>query len=343
MVTGRDVAARAGVSTATVSRVLCDAPGVSADVRERVTRATAELGYRPNVRARSLRVRSTQTVSLVVSNVLNPFFTELARAVEDAARSHGYGVVLGNADEDADRQDGYLEGLLDGRVDGLLLSPASGTSSVVPELVRQGLPVVLVDRPLEGAGLPVVRTDGLAASRQAAAHLMSVGHTRLAVLAGPQDLANGRERLEGFRAAAAEHGRPLHDAHVVVGGFDETTGAEGVRAVMATEPSPTAVFCTNNLITLGALQALRHDGVRVPDDVALVSFDDLPWFELLDPPVTAVRQPTRALGEAAVAALLARVGGDQSPSAELTRTLPGELVVRASCGATPATGEGDEA
>lgn len=332
MVTGRDVAARAQVSTATVSRVLSGAPGVSEALRERVANAAADLGYHPNGLARSLRARATYTLSLVVPNVLNPFFTVLARAVEDAARVHGYRVMLGNSDEQPEQQDSYLDGLLESRADGLLLSPADGsTSPAVSELVTRGLPVVLVDRALPDAGLPVVRSDNVGASRDVARHLLSLGHRRLGVLGGPPYLGNARERLDGFRSAAAEHGRPLAGEHVVVGRFDESTGSAGMRALLDTGQPPTAVFCCNNLITLGALRALAERGLRVPHEVALVSFDDVAWFELLDPPITAVRQPTRAIGRVAMETLLARIRGEQVTPADVR--LPAKIVVRGSCGA----------
>jgi LacI family transcriptional regulator len=323
-----DVTRLAGVSTATVSRVLSGLDGVSPRLRGRVLRSVDELGYRPNAVARSLRVGATHTLGLVVCDVLNPFFTELARAVEDEAREAGYAVILGNADERPERQDAYVEALLDRRVDGLLISPAVKTSPLIQTAVRRGASIVCVDRTVEGLDVPTVRADGSRSTAELVDHLVGLGHRRIATIAGPQATITGRERLVAFLGALAAHGLEVPEGHVELGSFQQGSGHAAMRRLLTLPERPTAVFAADNLMALGALQALRAAGLRVPDDMALASFDDSPWFELIDPPITAIAQPTAELGRVAVRALLDVLAGRHARS----RLLESRLVVRASCG-----------
>jgi len=209
----KDVAAEAGVSVATVSRVLNDHPSVSADARTRVLAAVEALGYRPNAVARSLRTDQTHTLGLVISDVMNPYFTELARSVEEEARALGYSVIIGNADERPDLQDHHVRNLLDRRIDGLLVSPTDGGSPLMLDAVRAGTPMVFVDRWMPGVAVPVVRSDGRAAVRDLVAHLHGLGHRRLAIIAGPAATTTGQERVAAFREALQAYGLDLPDAY----------------------------------------------------------------------------------------------------------------------------------
>ncbi|WP_235921393.1 LacI family DNA-binding transcriptional regulator [Lentzea tibetensis] len=318
----RDVAQHAGVSTATVSRVLNGHAAPTQATRTRVLAAIDELGYRPNALARSLRTTSTKTLGLVISDLLNPFFAEIARAVEDEARSHGYCVVIGNADENAEQEATYVRTLLDRRVDGLLLCPATDDPSLVREVVAGGVPLVLLDRTVRGATCPVVRADGADALTQLARRLVGAGHTRIGVIAGPADTSTGRERLDAFAAAL---GPLLSQDLVVHGDFRQDSGSQA--AAVLVERNATALVAMDNLMGLGALAELRRAGLRVPDDVAVAVYDDQPWFPLVDPPVTVIAQPTVEMGRAAARSLLALVNGDQPEDVHLSA----RLVVRASC------------
>ncbi|WKU47965.1 LacI family DNA-binding transcriptional regulator [Streptomyces sp. VNUA116] len=324
----KDVAERAGVSVATVSRVLNGRSPV-AETRERVLAAVAELGYRPNVVARSLRTARTRTLGLVISDLRNPFFTELADAVEQEARRLGYSLIIGNAGESTRQQDDHIRTLLDRRIDGLLVSSAGTGSPMLREAAEAGTPLVLLDRTVPGVSAPCVRAEGRAALTELAAHLAALGRRRPAVIVAPAGTPVGDERLELFRAALAAHGIALPPERA---GASPDLRPEGGRQVMRRlldlpEP-PDAVLATDNLMALGALDEMRARGLRVPSDVALVAFDDVAWFAHLDPPLTAVAQPTRALGEAAVHALLERIEGREAPSV----LLPARLVKRRSCG-----------
>ncbi|MEU9557161.1 LacI family DNA-binding transcriptional regulator [Streptomyces fumanus] len=325
----KDVAAEAGVSVATVSRVLNGHPSVSAQARTRVLAAVAALGYRPNAVARSLRTDQTRTLGLVISDVLNPYFTELARSVEEEARALGYSVIIGNADERPELQDHHVTTLLDRRIDGLLVSPTDGGSPRMIEAARGGTPMVFVDRWIPGVDVPVVRSDGRDAVRDLVAHLHGLGHRRLAIIAGPAATTTGRERVDAFRAALGEFGLPLPDPYIGQGDFQADSGRRVTEGFLDLPEPPEVVFAADNLMALGALDAVRARGLRVPEDIALAAFDDIPWFVHTDPPVTAIAQPTGELGRAAVRALIDRIEGRRPESV----ALPARLVVRRSCGA----------
>jgi LacI family transcriptional regulator len=324
----KDVAAEAGVSVATVSRVLNDHPSVSKDARRRVLAAVEGLAYRPNAVARSLRTDQTYTLGLVISDVLNPYFAELARSVEEEARALGYSVIIGNADERPDLQDHHVRTLLDRRIDGLLVSPTDGGSPLMLEAARAGTPMVFVDRWIPGVEVPVVRADGRAAVRDLVAHLHGLGHRRLAIIAGPAATTTGRERVEAFRAALRPHGIELPDPYIGQGDFQAESGRRVTEEFLRLPEPPEVVFAADNLMALGALDAIRAQGMRIPHDIALAAFDDIPWFVHTDPPITAIAQPTGELGRAAVQALVDRIEGRPPKSV----TLPARLVVRRSCG-----------
>ncbi|MFE9765510.1 LacI family DNA-binding transcriptional regulator [Streptomyces sp. NPDC005808] len=329
----KDVAAEAGVSVATVSRVLNDHPSVSADARVRVLTAVEALGYRPNAVARSLRTERTHTLGLVISDVMNPYFTELARSVEQEARTLGYSVIIGNADERPDLQDHHVRTLLDRRIDGLLVSPTDGGSPGMLDAARAGTPMVFVDRWIPGLDVPVVRADGRAAVRDLVAHLHGLGHRRLAIITGPAATTTGNERVEAFREALADYGLPLPDAYIGQGDFQAESGRRATERFLGLPAPPEVVFAADNLMALGALDAVRARGMRIPDDIALAAFDDIPWFVHTDPPLTAIAQPTGELGRTAVRALIDRIEGRPPQSV----TLPARLVVRRSCGEAPVT------
>ncbi|GAA3960253.1 LacI family DNA-binding transcriptional regulator [Actinomadura viridis] len=328
MASVKDVARHAGVSVATVSRVLNDSVPVLPGTRDRVLAAVAELGYRPNAVARSLRTDATRTIGLVIGDILNPFFTELARAVEDQARALGYSVVIGNADERPDRQDHYVGTLLERRVDGLLLCPTAEVTPLVRDMVRDGRPLVFLDRTLPGLDVPAVRVDGGAAIAELVRHLCALGHRRVAFITGPALLSTGRERTEAFTAAMRAHGLPVRPEYLEAGDFQAASGRAGAARLLDLPEPPDAIFVGDNLMALGALDEIRARGLRIPADVALACYDDLPWFTHLDPPVTAVAQPVRELGRRAVRVLAERMEGRPVSSV----VLPARLVVRRSCG-----------
>ena len=324
----KDVAKAAGLSVATVSRALNGQSAVSDDARAKVLSAAESLGYRPNIVARSLRTDRTRTIGLVISDVLNPYFTELARSVEEEARALGYSVIIGNADERAELEAHHVRTLLERRIDGLLVSPADDHSPLTLDVADGPTPVVFVDRWIPGCATPVVRADGREAIRDLVAHLYALGHRRLAIIAGPATTTTGRERVEAFRAALSEFGLLLPESHIGRGDFQTRSGRLATEHFLDLPKRPDVVFATDNLMALGALDAIRERGLRVPDDIGLAAFDDIPWFPHTAPPITTISQPTTELGRVAVRALADLISGKPARST----VLPAHLVVRRSCG-----------
>lgn len=328
MATIKDVAKEAGVSVATVSRTINEVDRVSPEVRERVLAAAESLSYRPNAVARSLRAQNTRTLGLVIPNIKNPFFTQVARAIEDAARERGYSLIFGNTDEDPEKEAEYLNVLLEKQVDGLIVSPARATSPQLEELSWNEVPVVFLDRYVQGIEVPVVRADGRRAVDELVEYLVEFGHEKLAIISGPAETVPGRERLDAFVKGAEERNVPVDEKRIKIGDFRRESGFKAMREMLSLDEPPTAVFAANNLMALGALQALKRAGMRAPEDISFASFDDVSWFELVDPPITAIAQPVSELGTAVAEMLPALVEGDKVESV----ILGAELVVRESCG-----------
>ncbi len=324
VVTIRDVARRAGVGQATASRVLTGSGPASAGARERVLAAAHELGYSVNRVARSLRTSRTDTIGLLISDVRNPFFGELAHAIDHAAAQHGIAVITTSTDERADRQASALEALVRQQVDGLLVVPQGGAPLAG---VPSGLPLVLIDRRVEAAGAPVVQSDNAGGARTMVDHLVDVGHRDIAVISGPQSTSTGRERQQAIVGRLRERGCPPRPEWVLEGDFQLASGRAAASRLMSRAHRPTAVFAGDNLMTVGALIEARERGVKIGRDMALVSFDDTDWFPVVDPPVTAVVQDVPSLGASALSALQALVAGETTPDV----VVPTSLVVRGSC------------
>ena len=345
MTTIHDVARHAGVASITASRALSGNAPVSAAVRERVERAVQELGYVPNALAQSLKSRFTGTIGLVVSDITNPFFTSLTRGVEDVAQAAGYSVIVGNTDESLSKQRTYLEMLRRKRVDGLLLVPAGGDPADVSDWLATGTPLALVCRTVQGIDLPaahvdVVRGESLRSSERLVSHLVAHGHTRIAIVDGPLDLSTAAERFQGYRAALRRAGFAPDPELERFGPFTVEAGSAATHSLLDLPVPPTAYFAANNFLSVGVLRVLRERGIRVPEDVALVGFDDIPQMAYLDPFVTVAAQPAAQIGRKAAAALLARI--DAQRTAEQAPGAPGEetifetdLLLRRSCGCPP--------
>ena len=331
LVTLKDVARGAGVSTATAGRVLGDYGYSSAEARRKVLRAARELGYRVDAVARSLATGRTNAIGLVVADIENPFFAEAARGVSDVAAEHGHTVILANTDEDVGKEETAVTVLLEKRVDGLIVTPASSDhqENLAP-LLTQGFAVVMLDRKVEGLSTDSVLVQNIEGARQAVAYLITLGHKRIGAVCDSLQITTNIERIAGYRQAHAEAGLPVDKSLIRVGGHTRQAALEETKALLALSWPPTALFAASNFMTIGALLAIRETGRSIPKDVALVGFDDMDWTTLCQPQLTTVAQPVYELGRVAAERLLARIKGDQSPPAEIR--LPVELVVRESCG-----------
>ncbi|HLK61685.1 MAG TPA: LacI family DNA-binding transcriptional regulator [Chthonomonadaceae bacterium] len=330
MITLQDVAKRAGVAPITVSRVVNNSGYVALEVRQRVQRAIADLGYVPNTLARSLRSRQTNTLALILTDITNPFFTTVARGVEDAASDAGFMVIFCNTDERESEEEKYLRMLLQKRVDGILLVPARSGAHSLPLIQQQGTAVVVLDRRVENAQVDVVRCDSEEAACELGRLLLSLGHTEIVLLAGPPGVSTSEDRIAGFRRALAEAGMPLR-GRILHGEFTQESGYMMAEQVLALTPRPTALFAANNFIAIGAFKALEEQGIRVPEEMALVAFDDIPPSLVIAPFLTVASQPAYAMGQKAVERLLQRLR-NEGPEECQEILLPTELILRRSSG-----------
>jgi len=334
MSTIADVARRAGVSKMTVSRVINNSGYISPDTRERVEQAIAELGYIPNALARSLRFKQTQTIALIVTDITNPFFTTIARGVEDTASEHGFSVIFCNTDESREEEQEYVRVLIQKQIDGLLLVPARSTPDSIALLQDKTIPLVLLDRTIPGRPADTVRCDSELGAYQLVRHLIELGHRRIAVLSGPDEVTTATDRVAGWRRALLEAGLPAPDDLVHYGAFTVDGGYQMARQALACTPRPTALFTANNFIAVGAMHALREAGLRVPEDISLVTFDDLPPTMAIDPFFTAAMQPAYEMGQQATLLLLNRLEG-KGPETTQELILPPQFVYRRSSGPPP--------
>jgi LacI family transcriptional regulator len=329
MSTIRDVARLAGVSTMTVSRVVNNSGYTSRETRLRVEQAVAELGYVPNAVARHLRSKRTKTLALVVSDITNPFFTTIARGVEDVAGPRGFGVMFCNTDESETEETGYLRMLIQRQVDGVLLVPASSSAEPLRLLRAHDVPVVVLDRRVRSGGVDQVRCDSEDGAHTLARHLIELGHRRIAMLSGRRSISTAVDRVGGYQRALTEAGIPVDPQLVRYGGYGLAGGFLMAQEVLATSPRPTALLAANNFIAFGALRALREARLRVPDDMSLVCFDDLPEEWLIDPFLTVVDQPAYEMGRQAAELLFERLdAGVRTPSRSII--MPGKFIVRRS-------------
>jgi LacI family transcriptional regulator len=330
MPTIQDVAKRAGVAPITVSRVINDSGYASQETRKRVETAIAELGYVPNVLARSLRSKRTNTLALVITDITNPFFTSISRGVEDTASAAGYTTIYCNTDESEEKEKKYLQWFLQKQVDGILLVPAHSTPDSVEFIQEQGTSVVLLDRKVPNVEIDAVRCDSEAGAYALIKLLIDRGHRYIAALGGPREASTTEDRIAGYRRAITEAGLAENE-QVYYGPFTQSSGYELTTQALAHTPSPTALFGANNFISIGAMKALRDSGIPVPEEIAVVSFDDLPPTLVVDPFLTVAAQPAYQMGQKATELLLNRLSGE-APQECQEIILPIEIIVRQSSG-----------
>lgn len=334
MSTIKDVAALAGVSFTTVSHVLNDTRPVSADARRRVLAAVDEIGYLPSAVARSLRKSETKIIGVLVPNVQNPFFAELVCGVEECCRLAGYSVFLCNSDNDPKRQQQYMRTLLEKRVDGLLLSSAGDDDALARIFKLASVPSVTVDRLVAGARADRVSVNNSQGAYNAVKHLIELGHRRIACISGPAEFEVARERVEGWRMALRDAGIDVDASLVIASDFSSPGGYEATRRLLLKQASTgssnpvTALFASNDMMAVGALRAAAELGLKLPQQLSIVGFDDIELSRYVFPALTTVGCGVRALGAEAGRVLIARI---ENPGAELKEVLlTPRLVVRES-------------
>jgi DNA-binding LacI/PurR family transcriptional regulator len=322
-----DVAARSGVSTATVSRVLSGSVPARPETRARVLAAARDLAYHPSGVARALKRRETRTLGLLVTDLGNPFYPEVVRSVEEAAHERGYGLVLCNAADDPARELAYLDLLIERRVDGIIIASSRATRRHAAALASSQIPVVLMNSGAVGADLPTIDTAHRRGARVAADHVLGLGHRRIAHISGPPSNAASGLRLRGVRDALRAAGHDDERLLVAAGNGHVDGGGAALELAAA---GATAIVCYNDLTAIGALRTLRTAGYRVPEDVSVVGFDDIEMAAWTDPPLTTVRQPIREMGRVSVSWLADALSREESRLAPTVRHLEPMLVVRAS-------------
>lgn len=350
MATIPDVAKRSGVSTATAARALGGYGSVSPATYQRVLDAANSLGYRPNSLARSMITGTTQTLGVVLADIENPFFYRALRGITDTARSRGYDVVLVNTDEDEDNEDKALSILAERRVDGLIICPANADDrSHLTDLIAAGMPVVLLDRHVPGLAADMVGLDNRQAAAEATRCLVDHGHTRIAIVTGgPQSIeprlrrpgmrgvqnisgTTMGSRAAGYRDVLVANGIEIRPEYLSSNGFRRDDATAATKAFMELPEPPTAILAFDSVLSLGVLLGLRELGLRCPDDVSLIGFDDAEWTEVVTPPMSVVRQPVYQIGAKACELLLDRVAGtDRRPT---QHRLKGRLIERDSVAA----------
>ncbi len=328
----REVAAHAGVSVATVSNVINRPEIVAQQTRDRVQAAIAELGFVRNESARQLRAGRSRTIGLVVLDVANPFFTDVARGVEDEANKAGLAVILCNSDDQARKENRYLDVLEEHRVHGVLITPVAGASTRLASLQRRGTPVVLVDSRASSRGQCSVGVDDVMGGDLAMSHLLAAGHERIAYIAGPTSIRQVADRREGALRALREAGLKAGDLMVIQAESMHVFAGQQVGAKIAAMPArsrPTAVFCANDLMALGVLQEMTSNHIAVPDDISIIGYDDIDFAAAAAVPLTSVRQPRQELGRTAARLLLDEAAGDETHRHRQVIFEP-ELVIRQS-------------
>ncbi len=329
MSTMKDVARLAGVSTSTVSHVINNNRFVSDGVREKVEQAIRHLNYAPSALARSLKINQTHTIGMLLTTSSNPFYAEVVRGVEESCYQRGYSLILCNTAGDEERMNRSLETLMQKRVDGLLMMCTESHLPSADILNRYpSIPTVMMDwAPFEGRG-DIIQDNALLGGELATQHLIDCGYTRIACIAGPQDKTPARMRLEGYRNAMTKSGLEILPGYVVNGDFEFQGGYNGMVELLALETPPEAVFTSNDAMAVGVYHALYQAGMRIPQQMAVMGYDDIELARYLTPPLSTIHQPKDALGELAIDTLIHRLSDPDA--SQQTLVLTPELVVRGS-------------
>jgi LacI family transcriptional regulator len=332
-ITIKDVALRAGVSVATASRVISGRGYASHKTKERVYKAAAELRYKPHAPARSLKSNKTKTVGLMIADIANYYYAQLASGVLDCAKKLGYHVILCATDEDPVMEQSYLQVLMESRADGIIAIPTGNNHKLWKEAVDLGTQLVLVDREISSiSDVDVVLVDNVKGSFDATSYLISLGHERIGLLNGPISTTTGKGRLKGYYNAYEEAKLPIDQNLIEIIDYKGGSGFQATKNLLSLENPPTAIFATNNVFGEASLIAIREKGLKIPNDISLIIFDDVPWATLTTPSISVVSQPTYEIGWTALERLVQRLQKtENSMRSPIKAVLRPELIIRESC------------
>jgi LacI family transcriptional regulator len=330
LITIYDIAKKAGVSAMTVSRVINNNGRISEATRKRVRKVMEELHYIPNSMARSLVLQKTKILSLLITDITNPFYTTIARGAEDAAKKSGYGLLFGNSDEDYIKEKDYVDMILSTRVDGVLFAPTGDHSlENLQKLQKHNIPFVLLDRDIPGMDADIVLGDSKEGARKLVEHLIELGHRRIVLINGSQDVSTARLRHMGYREAHTLGGLEVDESLIIHANFRDFHDEPALRALLQLNEPPTAIFAANNLLAVGVIQSLRQQGLQVPQDISVVCFDDFGHADAINPFLTLASQPAYQFGSLGMQLLIERI---ESNAVRESRKLilPSELLIRSS-------------
>lgn len=331
MASMNEVAKRAGVSIATVSRVLNNSESVNEETRVKIQKAIKELKYQPSRVAKRLRSKSGagNLLGVLIPDIQNPFYVDVLRGIEDVAYQNNYVIIMCNFSQDEKKEAMYLDILESEAIDGLIAAPAHEDDSRIKKILRNGLPLVCVDRSLKGVDADIVWVNNEEGAFHAVSFLIEKGYKRIAHIGGLTTIPSSRLRDSGYRKALVAGGLPVDESLIVHGDSSYASGIQFMEQLLKLPTPPDAVFTGNNLITLGALEAINSRKLRIPQDIAILGFDDMNWSNALNPPLTAVRQPAYEIGKRAGELLIQRINDPKRPCIQMT--LNSELKVRSSC------------
>ncbi|CAM4525333.1 LacI family DNA-binding transcriptional regulator [Paenibacillus xylanexedens] len=325
-----DIAREAGVSIATVSQVINGKGKISEKRRAEIMEIMERLHYQPSAIAAALTGKQTYTLGLLVPDISNPYFAELARAVEDRSRQLGYSVVICSTDNKDERVERYLNLLQQKRVDGMMIGTGIDNAEILSPLLQQSIPIALIARHMPSLSVHTVTIDDILGGALAAEHLLELGHTRLAVLSEPSKVSSSQERVRGFRETLIKAGYTLEPNQIRESAADLSSAKKEALLLLGEKDHPTGLFCCNDIQAIGALQAAKELGLRVPEDVSIIGFDNTILASVTSPPLTTVAQPIEELGHRAVDLLIEELKDEQKEPQKIV--LKPELVIRESAG-----------
>ncbi|MCM3633889.1 LacI family DNA-binding transcriptional regulator [Paenibacillus camelliae] len=323
-----DVAEKAGVSIATVSKVINNTGRISDKTRKKVWSIMEELDYQPSAVASALSGKSTFTIGLTLPDLANPYFAEIARAIEDQGRKHGFNVFMCSTDNDASKEEEYYQLFMKKRVDGIIMVSRDKENVIVKKILNEKVPLVMIAREFFAVPVTSVMVDDYYGGMQAGQHLLEQGHQRIAVIVENLTELGSKERLRGASDAAKEADIAIPESYVIEGGYTLDSGKAAMKQLLMLEQRPTAVFACNDILAIGAIQAVRESGLRVPEDISIVGYDNTILATIVDPPLTTVAQPIKEIGERAVALLVEQIQSKESLRQRVV--LMPDLVVRQS-------------
>jgi LacI family transcriptional regulator len=327
----KEVAQLANVSTATVSNVINNTKFVSEEVKKQVFDAMGALNYRPNEIAKSLRLQQSKLIGILISDIANGFISTVVKGIENTLSEKGYNVLLCSTDSNIEKEKKYLNLLMGKRIDGLIISSSAGTGEHYNDLLNANVPLVFLNRCPDHFPSNMVMTNNIQGAYMATEHLIKHSYRKIAVVTGPLHFSTGRDRFIGYQRALEDYGIPFKQEYVFEGNFDVESGHNLTEKILESNLEADAIFISNNSMSLGAYKYIKEKGLKIPEDIAIYGYDDPEWADVVDPPLSSIKQPAYELGVYAAQNIINTISGTSSESREIIYLNP-EMVIRNSCG-----------